>query len=199
MTDINTPRLETKRLILRRFREEDADALLLILRDPEVNTFLPWFPLQTRDEAAAFLREHYLKAYEQPRSNSYAICLKEDDAPIGYAKVDEGEAFDLGYGLRREFWHRGIVTEAAGAVLEQAKRSGVPFLTATHDVNNPRSGAVMKKLGLSYRYSYEEQWQPKDFPVVFRMYQMNFDRDPDWVYRAYWEKYPKHFVESGAF
>ena len=44
----------------------------------------------------------------------------------------------------------------------------------------------MKKLGMKYCYSYEEQWQPKDFPVIFRMYQHNFDDNTDFVYRKYW-------------
>ena len=52
------------------------------------------------------------------------------------------------------------------------KKDGLPYITATHDRNNPRSGNVMQKVGMEYCYSYEEQWQPKDFPVVFRMYQL---------------------------
>ena len=48
--------------------------------------------------------------------------------------------------------------------MEQLRKDGVLFITATHDVNNPRSGAVMRAIGMKYCYSYEEQWQPKDFP-----------------------------------
>ena len=43
---MNTPVLETKRLILRKFTEKDMDALFLILKDEEVNKFLPWYPLK---------------------------------------------------------------------------------------------------------------------------------------------------------
>lgn len=43
---MNTPILETKRLILRRFTENDLKALYEIYSDKEVNTFLPWFPLK---------------------------------------------------------------------------------------------------------------------------------------------------------
>ena len=67
------------------------------------------------------------------------------------------DSHDLGYGLRREFWRRGLVTEAGRAVIDQLKRDGVPYITATHDVNNPRSGEVMRRLGMRYQYSYEEQ------------------------------------------
>ncbi|NLT58674.1 MAG: GNAT family N-acetyltransferase, partial [Clostridiales bacterium] len=41
---INTPALETERLILRKFTENDLEALLAIYGDEEVNTYLPWFP-----------------------------------------------------------------------------------------------------------------------------------------------------------
>ena len=45
-------------------------------------------------------------------------------------------------------------------------------------------------------YSYQEQWQPKGFPVVFRLYQLNLDGRGDWVYRGYWERHPMHFKEE---
>lgn len=54
----------------------------------------------------------------------------------------------------------------------------------------------MKHIGMTYRYSYVEQWQPKDFPVTFRMYQLNLDGQEERVYREYWDKYPVHFVEE---
>ena len=71
-------------------------------------------------------------------------------------KVDMEEHHDFGYGLRKEFWHRGIAREAGRAVIGQVEKDGLPYVTATHDVRNPRSGRVMEALGMSYRYSYEE-------------------------------------------
>ena len=71
---------------------------------------------------------------------------------------------------------------------------GLPFITATHDIKNVGSGRVMQKLGMKYQYSYEEMVQPKDYLVTFRMYQLNFS-NPNYVYRKYWNKYDKHFVE----
>ena len=81
--------------------------------------------------------------------------------------------------------------------MEWLKNSGLPYITATHDVNNPRSGAVMKKLGMTYKYSYLEQWQPKNIPVTFRMYQRNFDENAQ-TYMEYWNKYQEHFVEANV-
>ena len=179
---MNTPILETERLILRKFTEQDVEALFLILKDEEVNKFYPWYPMKNVEETKKFYEERYASKYAQPQGYAYAICLKEDNFPIGYIKVDMEEHHDFGYGLRKEFWHKGIVTEAGKAVVEQVKKDGLPYITATHDKNNPRSGNIMKKVGMKYCYSYEEQWQPKDISVIFRMYQLNFDGNTDFVY-----------------
>lgn len=195
--NLNTPRLQTQRLTLRRFTPEDTQALFDILRDPKANTFLPWFPLRTLGQARQRLEE-ILKDYARPQGCYYAICLARDNVPIGYVGMSAEDSRDFGYGLREEFWHRGIATEAAQAVVQQIRTQGVPYITATHDRNNPRSGAVMQKLGMTYRYSYEELWQPKNIPVVFRMYQLDFAAGCG-TYQKYWEQYP-HFVEDpGSF
>lgn len=193
----NTPPLETERLFLRRFTEADAAPMLPLLSDPEVNTFLPWFPLETVEQVRKFLEERYFSLYRQSAGCGYAICRKSDNLPIGYMGVSPEYPYDFGYGLNREFWGKGFAVEAGRAVLAQAEAAGLPFLTATHDVKNPRSGAVMRRLGLTYRYSYVEQWKPKNVIVTFRMYQKNFTKPPDWVCQKYWEQYERRFVESG--
>lgn len=43
---MNTPTLQTERLILRKFTEQDMEALFLILKDEEVNRFLPWYSVK---------------------------------------------------------------------------------------------------------------------------------------------------------
>ena len=192
---MNTPTLKTQRLILRKFTERDVEALFLILKDEEVNKFLPWYQLKSMDEAKKFYEERYAAKYAQPQGYAYAICLKEDNYPIGYIKVDMEDHHDFGYGLRKEFWHRGIVTEAGKAVIEQVKKDGLLYITATHDRNNPRSGSVMRNVGMKYQYSYEELWQPKNILVTFRMYQLSLDGDESRVYRKYWEESAVHFVE----
>lgn len=193
---MNTPTIETKRLILRKFTENDLEALYEIYSDAEVNRFLPWFPLKSMEEARRFFEERYAAVYEQPQGYAYAICLKADNVPIGYIKVDMAGHHDFGYGLRKEFWHQGIVTEAGKAVIGQVKKDGLPYITATHDRENPRSGGVMKNVGMTYQYSYEEQWQPKDLLVTFRMYQLNLDGNDSRVYKKYWDISEVHFVET---
>jgi ribosomal-protein-alanine N-acetyltransferase len=191
------PELHTQRLLLRAFRKEDAPALLRILSDRKANTFLPWFLVDTLEEAERFLEERFLTKGPMEKGCCYAICWKEEGIPIGYVHMDGGEGHDFGYGLREEYWRRGIVTEAARRVMEEIRRAGVPYLTATHDVNNPRSGAVMQKLGMTYRYSYQEDWQPKGLRVTFRMYQINLDGQ-DRLFTKYWDEAAVRFVEENV-
>ena len=183
--------LETERLRLRHFTVNDVPAILALFSDPEVNTFLPWWPLKDEAEAEAFYRTRLQGPY------CCAICLKDRiEWPIGYIKVDPEGAHDLGYALSRSYWHQGITSEAGAALLKYVAQEGIPFVTATHDRNNPHSGAVMRKLGLTYRYSYVEQWQPKDFPVVFRMYQRNFSVAQDFSFKKYWEQSSERMIEA---
>ena len=208
------PPLETERLMLRAFTDEDLNALQTIYGDEEANTYLPWFPIKNLTEAKKFFEEHYVQSNQNfsvstpgPQTTAllarpatadykYAVCLKSDNVPIGYVNVTMTESHDLGYGLRKEFWHQGITTEACKAVIAQLKKDGVPYITATHDVNNPRSGGVMKQLGMGYQYSYQELWQPKNILVTFRLYQLNLDGNEERVYKKYWDASAVHFRET---
>lgn len=184
-------RIETNRLILRRFEENDMEAIYLLFSNEDVNTFLPMYPLKDMVETKEFFEKN-LKS----KKYCFAICLKDDNFPIGYVHAEEDDSHDFGYALRKEYWHQGIVSEASKAMMELLKKDGFPYITATHDRNNPRSGAVMRRLGMKYCYSYREQWQPKDFSVIFRMYQLNFDGQKDRVYQKYWNLYDEHFIET---
>lgn len=195
---MNTPTLTTERLILRKFSENDLGALFKIYGDEEVNTFLPWFPLKTLEETRAFYKSRFECVYAREHAYNYAVCLKEDNFPIGYINVGTEDAYDFGYALRKEFWRNGYITEAGWAVIERLKKDGIPFITATHDINNPKSGEVMKRLKMTYQYSYEEQWQPKNFLVTFRMYQLNLDENDGRVYKEYWNNSAFHFIEENV-
>lgn len=182
--------LDTERLILRKFKDQDTKSLFLLLKDKEVNTFLPWFPVKSWEETRDFYKQRFAD-----QKYCFAICQKADNLPIGYITANTDESHDFGYALRKEYWHRGIVAEAGRALIQQLKEDGIPYITATHDRNNPRSGGVMRQLGMKYCYSYEEQWQPKNQTVTFRMYQLNLDGRKDWIYQKYRDLY-KHFVEK---
>lgn len=196
MNSANTPLLETERLILRKFTENDLEALFNIYSNEEVNTYLPWFPLTSQEEAASLFKEKYQEVYKRPYGYHYAICPKNSNLPAGYIHAGTDDSHDLGYGLLQEFWHRGFATEAARAVVARLKKDGMPYITATHDIRNPRSGGVMKQLGMRYQYSYEELWKPKNIPVTFRMYQLNLDGQEDRVYQEYWNRSSVQFQRN---
>lgn len=186
----------TDRLIIRNFTDtkEDLVSLFEIMSDESVNKYLPWFPLQNVEDSLDFYRERILPRYMNRHGYYLAVCLKDDDKAIGYITVSGDDNHDFGYGLKKEFWGKGIITEAATSVIEMLIRDGYKYITATHDIHNIASGKVMQKLGMIYKYSYKEQWQPKDFEVTFRMYQLNFD-GVDRVYKKYWEQNENHFIE----
>lgn len=45
-------------------------------------------------------------------------------------------------------------------------------------------------------YTYEEQWQPKNFSVFYRIYQLNFDENENFVYKNYWDMNQNYFIEE---
>ena len=184
--------LETPRLILRGIGEADLPALQRLLQDREVNTFLPWFPVSGPEETFAFWASHI-----RGREFYYGVFRRSGGPLIGYIQASTDEAHDFGYALRREDWHQGLMTEAGRALIGQLRAAGFAYITATHDRNNPRSGGVMRNLGMRYCYSYEEQWQPKNLPVVFRLYQLNLDGNDARVYEPYRARSPRSFVEPG--
>ena len=93
------PVLTTDRLILRPFTTADFGAIFEIFSDETVNTYLPWFPIRTIEEAQLLYEARYVHFY----GLRYAICLKKNDLPIGYVHVETAPSFDLGYGLKKEF------------------------------------------------------------------------------------------------
>ena len=190
----NTPTIETKRLILRRFEDKDAQDLFEIMSDKEVNIYLPWFPFENLQDSIDYI-EKYKEFYKKEWGYKYAIELKSEQRVIGYIHLSDKDGSDLGYGLNKTYWNKGYVTEGCLALINRIKDIGLDFITATHDRFNLPSGEVMKKIGMTYMYSYEERWMPKDFDVVFRMYQLNFKEGVS-PYMYYWNNYENHFKED---
>ncbi len=194
MSERNTPRLETERLILRRFTREDIPVIYEMMSDPQVNKFVPC-RLGSIKDAEQYFEDNYAGVYRGTTGCAYGICLKDSGRVIGYIGVKPGEPWDLGYGLRPEFWRQGYVSEAARAVIGLMREQGLPYVTATHDVENPASGRVMRAAGMEYKYTYHEFWEAGDRWVWFRMYQLDLNGE-NGTYMGYWEKYPEHRIEE---
>ncbi len=161
MNHKGTVTLETKRLILRRFKEEDADAMFRNwASDPIVSKFLTW-PAHASAEVSASIIKSWIENYVTPSWYQWGIEYKELGEVIGgisCVRVDEGiEKVEIGYCIGKEWWHKGIMTEAFTRVLEFLfTEIGVNRVEAKHDINNPNSGAVMKKCGLQYEGTYRQ-------------------------------------------
>lgn len=164
---------------MRKFELRDADELFRILSDEEVNRFLPWFPHKTREETLRFLQDSVFADYDKAIAYRYAVILRSESRVIGYLSflgIDEKErSGDIGYGLLREYWGKGIMTEAVKALLFRLKADGFRYATATHDVQNPASGRVMQKCGMRYVCTYPEFWQPKGIWVNFNLYRIDLN------------------------
>ena len=76
----NTPRLETERLILRKFQHDDLEDVFRIYSDLEVNTFLPWFPLRSMDEARHIWRT---LSFRSMKKRSPTVMHRRENVPNG--------------------------------------------------------------------------------------------------------------------
>ena len=147
--------IETKRLLLRKFVIEDADAMFRNwASDKEVTKFLTW-PAYTSLDTAIHILNEWTTSYENPDFYQWAIVPKNLNEPIGSISVvsinEKTQMAEIGYCIGRPWWNRGITSEALIAVINfMFDQVGANRVQAKHDVNNPHSGLVMKKCGMKY-------------------------------------------------
>jgi RimJ/RimL family protein N-acetyltransferase len=155
--------LETERLILRQFTEDDADHLLALDSDPEVLRYLGTQPLANREAYRQLIRTLFLSSYAQGAGYGFwAAIEKASGTFLGWfhlrpaleyrfaaeAGYRPGEA-DLGYRLCKSAWGKGYATEAARALVHKALvQRGATCVVATALVSNGASIRVLEKAGL---------------------------------------------------
>lgn len=155
MNHIGTKTLETERLILRKFKDEDASDLFNNwANDSNVTKFLTW-PTHENLDISKYIIGLWLDEYSNDNVYNWCIELKEDGQAIGsisVVSIDENvEAVEIGYCIGKEYWNKGIVTEAFLSIIKFLfEEVDVKRIVAKHDTNNPASGAVMKKCGLKF-------------------------------------------------
>jgi len=139
--------LESERLILRRFKEEDAVDLLEWGSDPETVRLLYWSGVSTLEEARASIYNFHLT-----RTGSYAIELKETGKCIGNIDLrinPEHSKVSFGYVLNRKFWGKGYMTETLKTIIKFAfEKLEANRVAADHFGENLASGRVMEKAGM---------------------------------------------------
>ena len=147
--------LETDRLILRRFVMEDAEAMYRNwASEDEVTKFLTW-PTHSDVEATKFVLGNWIADYSKDNFYNWVIELKETGEVIGNISVvdvrENTACALLGYCMGTKWWGQGIMPEAGREVIRYLfEEVGFSRIAATHDKNNPKSGRVMQKIGMTY-------------------------------------------------
>ena len=155
MKHCGTQRLETERLILRRFVIEDAAAMYKNwAADDDVTKYLSW-PSHTSQEISENLITDWVKKYSDEKFYQWAIVLKTAVEPIGSITVvsmkEDISMVHIGYCIGKKWWHQGITSEALKVVIDFLfDEVGANRIESYHDPNNPNSGGVMKKCGMKY-------------------------------------------------
>ena len=155
MNHLGTKRMETERLILRRFTQKDVQPMFENwASDSEVTKYLTW-PAHSSQDVTAYVLADWIAGYEKDDFYQWAIELKSLGQPIGSIAVvsrnDSAKLVHIGYCLGKSWWGQGLMTEALGAVIGFFfDEVGVNRVESRHDPNNPGSGAVMRKCGMHY-------------------------------------------------
>lgn len=145
----------TARLTARLPRADDAPAVLAAYAaDPECTRYLNWAPYQRPEPLEAFLRE-CLAQWEKPAAGAghypWLLCLKGTDKPIGSIGITfDSRGAMFGYVLGKKYWGHGFAAEALKHLVEWSLAQPTIWrASAYHDVENPASGRVMEKAGMT--------------------------------------------------
>ena len=144
--------IETERLQLQPFQEDDAEAAFGWFGDPLVMRFVPSGPDLSLE--ATRRRLHGYREHQAAHGFSkWAIRLRGSVEPIGDSGLlvlDATESIDLGFRLARPYWGQGFATEAASAWVRLAfERLGIDRLTAFTHPSNVASVGVLRKVGFA--------------------------------------------------
>ncbi len=150
-----TVKIETERLILRSFKESDAqDMFENWANDEEVTKYLTWPPHKNVHTSRAILAD-WINSYKKNEYYQWGIMFKDINQVIGSISVvhisNENEHCEIGYCIGRKFWGKGIMTEALRAIIKFLfSQVGFERIQTIHHSENVASGKVMKKAGMQY-------------------------------------------------
>ena len=149
-----TQTIETPRLILRRAKIEDAEAMFRNwANDTEVTRYLTWPPHESIEVTQSLLQS-WVDRYQTDDYYQWMIVLRETNEPIGSimaSTMGRAQSAHIGYCIGKHWWHQGIMSETLKAVMDFLfDEVGYHRVESLHDPNNPYSGAVMRKCGMKY-------------------------------------------------
>ena len=148
-----TPRsLETVRLLIRPFQEEDADAFFACCQNPNLGNNAGWAPHKTIEESREILQNVFIG-----QENIWAMILKDTQQLIGSIgivpdpKRENPQVRMLGYWLDEAHWGKGYMTEAVQAILNYGfNELQLSLITANCYPHNKRSQQVLERNGFIY-------------------------------------------------
>jgi ribosomal-protein-alanine N-acetyltransferase len=146
--------LETERLLLREYVEDDAQAFFELNSDPDVLRFVPDKPLLNVEQARQILIDHPIADYRKYGFGRCACILKSTGEQIGFAGLkylEELEMVDVAFRLKRAHWGLGLATEAARASVHFGfSNLGLKQIIGLAMPENVASIRVLEKTGLRY-------------------------------------------------
>ena len=151
-----TDYLETNRLILRPWWEDDAGNLYTYASEPEVGPPAGWPPHTSVENSREIIRT-VLSAPE-----TFAVCLKGNGRPIGSIGfhrndlAEKDDEYELGYWIGKSFWGQGLIPEASREMLRYAFEDlGMNRIWCGYYDGNEKSRRVQEKLGFVYQRKTE--------------------------------------------
>ena len=147
-----SPNIETRRLLLRPFQENDAEAFFACCQNPNLGNNAGWAPHKTLNESREILHSAFIG-----QEGIWAVTLKDTQqliASIGIVpdpKRENPQVRMLGYWLDEPYWGKGYMSEAVQAVLNYGfNELQLSLITANCYPHNKRSQQVLKRNGFIY-------------------------------------------------
>jgi ribosomal-protein-alanine N-acetyltransferase len=157
--------IETKRLILRGFKDSDIGNIYKLDSNEEVHKYLGKKPIRTLKKAEEIVSFFHLQ-YRERGIGRFATIEKSSGKFIGWAglKLNTGKKemlnghsnfIDIGYRFLPNFWGKGYATEASKASLEYGFRTlNYDIIYGAADIENIASNKVLQKIGLNFKNEF---------------------------------------------
>ncbi len=146
--------LETPRLFLREFVLEDAEEVLELHSNPEVQKYTGQPNVTSVNEVEKTIRETWVREYKKYGFARWATIHKGNNRFIGWAGLKylpEFDAIDLGYRFIPEYWGQGIATEISLAIIKYGFESlNLQRIIGIAMLENRASIKVLEKSGLTF-------------------------------------------------
>lgn len=143
--------METERLILRPWRESDAEALFKYASDPDVGPRAGWPPHKSVEESLQIIKTVFntptMWAVELKETGEAIGCVGYLPASVSNLQIPDDQC-EVGYWIGKPYWGRGICTEALRLVIDYCFNvKHFTVLWGDFFPSNPASGRVMTKCG----------------------------------------------------